>query len=749
MHIYHYAPYEPAALKRLMGRYGSCEDEIDRMLRSGLFVDLYAAARQAIRAGVERYSIKNLEPLYAFTRDVELKSASRALRTLERALELDAPEAAGDDVREVVRGYNEDDCVSTRRLRDWLEAIRAEQLAKGATIDRPTSSEPVSEEVDERRRPVIELRDALMSDVPTEESLRSRDQHARWLIAQLLEFHRREEKAPWWEYFRLRDATDEDLLAERAAISGLAFIERSAESKRVPIDVYGFPPQDTDLREDADLRTSGGDPFGKLVAIDLRARTVTIRKRGDAAELHPAAVFAHNVVTGTEKARALKRIGEWIQHNGIDAAGRYRAGRDILLRNKPRVLDAELTSGHGATLEAAKTLALSLDDGVLPIQGPPGAGKTFTGARMIVDLVAAGKRVGVTATSHKVIRNLLDGVVQAAADAEVTLRCMQKTKAKPNKDSLVREVTQNKAVVEAVGAGAVDVIGGTSWLWSREDMFEAVDVLFVDEAGQLSLADAVAVSQGAKSVVLLGDPQQLEQPMQGSHPEGSAVSVLEHMLGGAKTIAEDRGLFLAETWRLHPEICKLTSELFYEGRLHSRPGLERQGLVGSAEYSGAGLHFVPVEHEGNRSSSPEEVAVIVELWRDFTSGEVTWTDSDGAEHPLTADDVVVVAPYNAQVSDIALAIPDARVGTVDKFQGQEAPVMIYSMATSTPDDAPRGMEFLYSPNRLNVATSRARCACILVASPRLLEPDCRTPRHMKLANGLCRFVELAEELLRQ
>jgi uncharacterized protein len=272
--------------------------------------------------------------------------------------------------------------------------------------------------------------------------------------------------------------------------------------------------------------------------------------------------------------------------------------------------------------------------------------------------------------------------------------------------------------------------------------------LFVDEAGQMALANVLAVSQAANSVVLLGDPRQLEQPRKGTHPDGVGASALEHILSGRLTIAADRGIFLPETWRLAPKICEFTSELFYDGRLTSRAGLERQRLVDVDRIPGVGLSFVAVEHDGNKNWSPEEIEVVVSLVARFTTSGATWIDANGREAPIVGSDVLIVAPYNAHVTRLSerVALTGVRVGTVDRFQGQEAPIVIYTMATSRPEDAPRGMEFLYSLNRLNVATSRARCLVVLVASPRLFEPECQSPRQMQLANGLCRFRELATPL---
>ncbi len=282
--------------------------------------------------------------------------------------------------------------------------------------------------------------------------------------------------------------------------------------------------------------------------------------------------------------------------------------------------------------------------------------------------------------------------------------------------------TDNAEPLAALRAGA-QVVAGTAWLWSREDYFEAVDVLFVDEAGQMSLANVLAVAQAAKNVVLLGDPQQLDQPQKGSHPDGAEVSALEHLLAGARTISSEKGLFLERTWRLHPAICEFTSEVFYEGCLHARDGLERQRISGHPWLSGSNLWFVAVEHAGNQNSASEEVEHIVALTGSLLQPGVNWVDDNGQPRPLQMADILIVAPYNAQVSDLLSRMPQARIGTVDKFQGQQAPVVIYSLTTSSPEDAPRGMEFLYSLNRLNVATSRAQGMVIVVGSPLLLEPE--------------------------
>lgn len=747
MHVYHYAPYEPAALRRLMGRHATREAEVDRMLRAELFVDLHAVVKHGLRASVERYSIKDLEPFYGFKRTVELADARTSLRVVERALELGATDAITSEVRAAVESYNRDDCLSALQLRGWLEELRASVEAGGTLVPRPEPKDGAApEKLDERGRRVQALVAALTADVPVDRAERNDDQQARWLLAHLVDWHRREAKAPWWEFFRLRDLSEEELFDEKAAVSGLRFVARVGGTKRSPIDRYVYPLQDTDVRDGDSLYLPDGTDFGSVEAIDRVGRTIDVKKRGAQADVHPTAVFAHSIVNSDVLADALLRIADDVVRHGASGGAQFKAARELLLGRPPRLrsgafeVDAEETA-----FEFAVRIASELDDTVLAIQGPPGAGKTYTGAQMICELVRRGASVGVTAVSHKVIRNLLDAVMRVASEAGLQVTCVHKVTTKSSAPSTIEEVTDNGEVIARLRDARAHVVGGTPWLWARAESQGAVEVLFVDEAGQMSLANVLAESPAAKSVVLLGDPQQLEQPQQGSHPEGADVSAMEHVLGGHQTIPSDRGIFLPETWRLAPSICTFTSEVFYEGRLHARAGLERQVLMGTGPFEGAGLWVVAVGHDGNQNSSPEEVDTVDRIVAQLLHEDARWIDGKGATRPMTLNDILVVAPYNAQVGLLGerLAPRGVRVGTVDRFQGQEAPVVIYSMATSTPEDAPRGMEFLYSLNRLNVATSRARCACILIANPRLFEPECKSPRQMQLANALCRYVELA------
>jgi predicted RecB family nuclease len=753
-HIYHYAPYEQTAIKRLAGRHGVCVDSVDRLLRAGIFVDLYRVTRQALRASVESYSIKKLEPLYGFERAVVLREARLALDTLSSIFALGAGKEATAELLSTVESYNREDCLSARHLRDWLEGRRREMEQKlGRAVPRPAPrSGEAKENLAEQLDRVESIKKQLLEGLPEGRDAWTEEHDARWLLSQMLEWHRREEKSMWWEYFRLCDLSDAELVQDKTALGGLNYIGEAERVKRSVLHRYDFPPQDHSIDRALavhDPKTKNG--AGEVVAIDEISRTIDLKRGLSSAVPHPAALVPYDFVKSDVKKESLLQLGTWVGQNGIATEGPFQSARDLLLRRRPRALKVAIetiVNPDGQLTNESKDLVASLckEPSILPIQGPPGSGKTFSGARMIVELVKAGRRVGITAISHKVISHLLGEACKVARAAGVPLRAVQKaneTDGCPHE--YVEQLDDNPPVLDALIEGTALLAAGTGWLWARSEMQRSVDVLFIDEAGQMCLADVLAVSQAATSCVLLGDPQQLDQPQRGVHPPGADGSAFRHLLREYATILSDQGLFLRETQRLHPDVCGFTSELFYDGRLYPAAGNEKQNVNAKGRLSGTGLRFVAVTHSGNQNESSEEVEVIAKLVTELLDGGSTWTNREGRVSKLTVDDVLVVTPYNAQVSALREALPEgAHVGTVDKFQGQEAPIVFYSMATSTAADAPRGMEFLYSSNRLNVAVSRARCIAVVVASPALFEVECTNPRQMMLANAFCGYLERAK-----
>lgn len=451
----------------------------------------------------------------------------------------------------------------------------------------------------------------------------------------------------------------------------------------------------------------------------------------------PKALIPEGPYRDSDQRMALFRLAESIYKE----EARYPALEAVLKREPPRIQGFRPGARiHTIDLDQMKSRALGLDSSYLFIQGPPGAGKTWAGARLIAHLLQNGKRVGVAAQSHKAIHNLLSEIEKFARETGLHFRGLKKSSA-DNPESIyesefIKSEPQFNCIIEA--GNRVQLFAGTAWLFARHELDRSLDYLMIDEAGQVSLADALAIGTSARNLIFLGDPLQLAQVSQGIHPQGTKTSVLQHLLDDAPTIPEDRGIFLERSYRMHPDVCSFISEIVYAGRLYSDDSATRRTTS-----AGTGIRFIPVEHDGNRSASDEEVVEIAKLITELR--QATFTDSDGSTRALRENDFMVVAPYNAQVRRLRAGLPGSvRVGTVDKFQGQQAPIVFFSMATSSGEDLPRDIKFLFSRNRLNVAISRAQCLAYLVCSPRLLEARCNSIEEMELVNALCRLAEYAQ-----
>lgn len=748
LHIYHFAPYEPSTVKRLSLRHNLHEEGLDRLLRAERFIDLHAVAKEGIRASVERYSLKDLERFTPFLRKVPLQTASAARRSVEFALELNDQAALTENVLSLVEDYNEDDCLATRALHLWLEELRQELLSQGADIVRPElKTGEATEAVEEQDARAKSIFDGLTNELPENRVDWNEHHQAKWLLANQVNFFRRENKSAYWEFFYLHELSYDDLMEERKGIAGLQYVDNVPLTGRMktPVHRYIYPPQEVGLEPGSSLHEVMGGEIGTLVSISQESCTVEIKKTDKSRDIHPLCVHEKKIVSAKELTNAICDIANSVILDGMESLP-YRAAKDLLMKRSPRlaVSTDELLEDGEDVIDGAVRIASRMKFSVLGIQGPPGSGKTHTGAMMILRLAQQGKRIGVTALSHKVVINLFEKVLELGAKNNIPVSLVHKGRDGEVLPSGIVRAKDNKQALRALDGK--NVVGGTAWLWAADDAREVLDYLFVDEAGQMSLAHVLAASRSAKNLVLLGDPQQLEQPQRASHPEGADVAALSHLLDGHHTMPDDKGIFLGVTRRLHPRITEFTSEVFYEGRLQSLLGLEKQVIFGNTPFAGSGLYYVPLKHEGNQNRSEEEVDVIARIVYQLTSSVVTWTNASGRTLPLIKEDILIVAPYNAQVAALTERLPACRIGTVDKFQGQEAAVVIYSMTSSSPQDAPRGMSFLYNPNRLNVATSRAQCVTILIASEKLLHADCHTVDQMRWANALCRYTELARSV---
>jgi uncharacterized protein len=422
---------------------------------------------------------------------------------------------------------------------------------------------------------------------------------------------------------------------------------------------------------------------------------------------------------------------------------------DFLYRRRPRLNDTlagPLLEPGEDILSGAKRLILGMDRTSLCIQGPPGSGKTPKCAHVIAALLKAGKRVGISSNSHDVISHLMRSTVEAAVKLGVSFSAAKcggnpepfhpRVEMIPgNTDIFKREQWPN-------------LVGGTAWVFSHEDAVEKLDYLFVDEAGQVCVANLVGMARSAANLVFWGDQMQLRQPVQGVHFGESGASILDYYLQNQPTVPEDLGLFLPTSWRMRPDICCFISSAFYEDRLHHEPCTENRNirLAGRTKHlhRSSGIVFVPVSHEGRVFECEEEVRTIQQIVGELLGQ--TLGQAGKASRAITRSDILIVAPYNLQVRRLRAALPGVRVGTVDKFQGQEAPVVIFSMTASEGDSAPRGAAFLFDRNRLNVAISRAQILAIIVASPKLELTRCSGVEQMQLVNLFCRAVSIGSEI---
>jgi uncharacterized protein len=740
LHVYHYANYEKSALRRLAQEHRTREGEVDDLLRAGVLVDLFAVVRQSLVISEDGYGLKKLERFYDLVRETEVKKGDDSIVMFERWM-LERDQHILDDIE----AYNRDDCRSTYLLREWLLARRLEASSKFG-IDFPfyehrVTAPTLESREEEGRRSGLErelLANVLVPKTQEEYELMSEGRRAQYLLGSLLAYHVREEKPQWWAYFDRCENVDDLLEFDREAIAGLALRENAPaeELKRSKIYTYSFPDQHHKMGPGnaKDPRTRKGYT---IVSIDDERNALRLKTTAPSEEARGIRELIPAGPPETKPQRiALERIAKSFLAGEL--AERFPATNDLLLSRAPR-LARHLVAGRiqpaDVNAQSIGAVVASLDDSYLFIQGPPGSGKSTYGSSVICDLLAAGKRVAVTSTSHAAIHNLLHKVEACMHGRGLGFRGLYKHSSSNEgsefRSKLPMGMIESIDANEAFAGDGYDLAGGTAWLLAREDLERRFDYLFIDEAGQVSLADALAVSLGARNVVLLGDPSQLAQVSQGRHPLGAGESALEHLLGTHQTVPQDRGIFLNVTYRMQSEICAFISDAMYEGRLHPSPDAGAHHVnVGTQRL--AGLYFVPVEHAHNNSSSVEEAReVVARISRLY-----------GYER-----DIIVVTPYNAQrrliSSKLAEAGLEVRVGTVDKFQGQEAAVVFYSMATSSGEDMPRDLEFLFERNRFNVAISRARALSVLVCSPRLLDISCRTPEEMALANLLCAFKERA------
>lgn len=757
MHIYHYAPYETIALKRLVGKYCTRDEELDDLLRAGVFIDLYQIVRQGLRVGTNGYSIKDLESLYECQRGGEVKNAQASVVQYfhwKQSKQPGSPEES--PLLQDIRDYNKLDCDSTKYLVDWLRGLQEEYGIPYQPVSKP-GGETQSKNQDLYKE-TAQLAEELLSEVS--QSNPNQEERIQQLFAHLLEFYRREDKPFWWQRFAWLEMEESELFDQLDCLAGLERTDKEPykpkpKSRSLAYEYRFDPRQETKLAADSRCWFAPATPLqGCILAeldLDAGLAIITISNKAlkEVREEYPGweppqrtSLIDFKYIGKEKLAQSiLDTVKDWRETGNIQPAL-----RDFLERRAPRIRDhhgVDIIAEGANLLEGTIEAVANLDQSTLCIQGPPGSGKTYTAAHVIAHLLKLGKTIAVTANSHKVINNLLERVARLSQDEGLELQGV-KVGGDKNDPLFENRAIAFKAKIQDGLPPHYQLLGATSFQLCKPEAINQWDYLFIDEAGQLSLANLVAIARCAQNLVLMGDQMQLEQPIQGTHPGESGQSALGYFLNGKATVPSDLGIFLDTSYRMHPAICNFISESVYEGRLqhHLDTGRHQLGLQDQPMLKQAtGLVYIPVEHEGNSQTSPEEIEIIEQLVSHLSG--LTYTNDRG-EHQgvIGSDEILIVAPYNYQVRNLEARLGDrARIGTVDKFQGQEAPVLIVSMCASSGDMAPRGLDFLLNCNRLNVAISRAQCLSIMVGSPALAKTSCASVKEIELVNLFCKVLQ--------
>jgi predicted RecB family nuclease len=740
MHIYHYAPYEITAMKRLMGKYGSREAEVDDLLRNGVFIDLYRVVRQGMLIGASSYSLKIVEKLYLPARDGDVQNAAASIVFYADWIESGEPDTwEQSPILRKIRDYNEVDCVSTWKLADWLRGQQAEHgIPYVSGTDPSAKEEPLKEEVSERAMERMDLAARILKRLTPDGD----DKVLGEMMAHFIEFHRRDNKPMWWALFERAAMTEDELYDDIGCLAGLKLIGAPVPEKRSLVATYRFDPQqETRINGKANVIMAlclSAKPT--VASFDANSGTIELKMGTSAVEAKLGGSFPSELALLPDEFVSPGVIEEAL----LDLAKSWEAGggipsclRRLLLRQRPELYGLP----SDTPLHDLKKTVPAMRGSTLAIQGPPGTGKTYTGSRLIKQLIESGKRVGITSNSHKAIVNLIEGIHKAGGDLSGSVYSSSST----SKDPILRSIpgiqlVDSKSALASYKGG---IIAGTAWLFSRPEFACELDYLFVDEAGQVSLANVAAMSQSTSNLILLGDQNQLPMPTQGTHPGESGLSSLVYLLRDHAVVPPDLGVFLETTYRLHPDVCDFISESFYEGQLRSAPAAANHRLLLPAQPGlvpvESGILFHPVPHTGNTQASHEEVAAILEILKSLLGR--TFTDSNGDSRPLGLEDILFVAPYNMQVRHLEKALPDgAKVGSVDRFQGQEAPVVIFSLCSSAGEFSNRGLSFILDRNRLNVALSRAQALAIVVGDPGIASTSAGSVKELTLLNTFCRLV---------
>ena len=731
--IYHYASYEITALEKLTSYHKVHNIDYDHYLHLRKFVDLFRVTKQAVLVSENSYSIKNLEKFYNFKRKGDVQKGDKSEQYY-----IEWMETKNNKLLEELQFYNMQDCKSTYELRQWILSIKPES----------TKWLVPSKEI-------IELREKEIKFLNYQDKLdetKIKDKELIKILKDIHGFYNRENKPDWREYFDRKYFSHEELVDDIECIGNMKKTGPVIQEKQSYIFTYTFEDQEFKLKEGKratianNLFPDQTDSAGTIIELNHEKKYLCLKRGvkqgylperlsiGPGAPFDPSKLelstynFIDSILRGSDKYLSLRRL---LKREGPKIKG-LKEGDKILKTNN--------------FFEEIPQIISNLDNSYIYLQGPPGTGKTTQAANAIVELIKKGKKIAITANSHKVIHNLIEKVENTAEKKKVKFKGLKAGRANDldtvYNGKFVTTSSRDTDFIFGVKDKTTSLFAGTKYHLSNGYYDSKLDYLFIDEAGQVSVADLIVLGQIAKNIVLIGDQLQLGQPTRGAHPGLSGKSILEFLLEDLDTIPEDKGIFLNRTYRLHSKINELISESFYEGRLIADEQTEsRKILSNNMNFRNNGIYYLDISHEENTQTSEEECKEIKKIvnsliGQDYYDGKQT--------RKLTIEDILIISPYNAQVNAISFTLKNkkARIGTIDKFQGQEAPVTLISMASSDPESLPRNKEFFFSRNRLNVAISRAQCISIILFNSNLLKFMPTSVEQVKLINNFIKLKNL-------
>jgi uncharacterized protein len=736
--IYHYANYEIEALERLTQDHNEKENKLVHLLNKNKFVDLFSIAIQTLYT-TSGYSIKDLEKYYNFKRKSDIRKGDVSEDYYIKWLNTKEQKYL-DEIGE----YNKEDCRSTSELHKWFLEIRDKNLPW---------FEPKVKEIDLRPR---EIKMQSYEQKLKMADLENKD--LQKIVYDILGFYYRENKPEYRRYFERKFKNHEELIEDTECIANMRkYAEVRGNGKKSFIFTYTYDDQDFKLKKGDSITIANNllvleeQGAGSILSIDYNNRIIEITRKTDKGYLPDIISIGPTgpIVIDTLEESIFKFVDSL-----VNKEKKYNALKSILTKDFPKIKGVKqgekILKTENFDQEIPKIIS-QLDESYIYIQGPPGTGKTRVAAISIIELLKNGKKVGITGNSHKVIHNLIDRVIFYSKNQKFKFKGAHKYSKNEDHIYKEKEVLENEFFVSFkdyenfrifLNTKDACLVTGTQHYFANKVNDDQLDYLFVDEAGQFTLADIVAVGKAAKNIILVGDQNQLGSPVEGVHPGESSKSVLNFLLGELETIPDDKGIFLNTTYRLHPKINEFISHNFYEDKLicYKDNKFRSINLTGHKTIHSEGIYYIQADHEGNSQKSKEETEIVTKLVKDLIGRDLF--DEKGNKKQLSIEDILVVSPYNAQTNFITSKLDKgARVGTIDKFQGQEGSITIISMTSSDVECLPRNLNFALDKNRLNVALSRSQLISIVIFNPRLLDTYPTTKEQLVLLNNFCKLLK--------